>query len=257
MGKKSTVRAYVGAGGFTISLGPLNLIGRLIPVLATGSQDYADFCVVCPECPEPVRPRQGYTCENGHGPYPLADLDRARDTDDGLVRVTKEEYEAARHSDLPLNHCRVSVHPAEQVDTLTRPSGQGYVFIPDVDSREHDLVLALSMADQALVAAVNVRHFEGLYRLQSWNGNLVLQRLLWPKELNEFAPREIDVDAAHLDAGLTMLDRLSDDFEPEDYVATTRQKLEALNAALEGTEIESTPRTERRDDLLDVLSSFG
>lgn len=252
-------RAYV--RDMVVQLGPLMTTGRLVPVIATGAREYKEFTTCCPDCEEPNRPSQGYTCDQGHGPYSISQLHRAKDVGDGtLVRVSQEEYEAARRSSLPLNRFVASVHPKDQFEAITWDAENAYVLQPDTMNDEFALMVKLVRdTDKVFVAVVNLRHSEGLFRLAVWGNNLVVQKVLWPAEVNTLATPGLEVDVSAFNAAAGMLERISADFDPDTYQSSVKARLEELTASLSGEEaVVRLPSPEPKyNSLLERLNAFG
>jgi non-homologous end joining protein Ku len=255
-------RKYV--GDFQITVGPISLLGSLIGVRKTGSDDDNKFVSVCPDCPAPVKPKQGYTCENGHGPYGIADLLKAKmldDNDKTLVFVSPDDVKDARRSDLPVNVMQCTVHSAADIEAATFPSDTAYVFTPRNRDDYYNLLVDLAAnSDKAFVAQCNVRNHEGFYRLVEWRGSLCIQRLYWPYEVNEFDRYVVGADKAVYNAGYAMIERIETDFDPDTYVATTAAKLAALSPTGARPAAPATaprPTVNSKDDLLAALSAFG
>lgn len=251
---------------FTVSVGPVNVLGKLIPVRVTGANDSNKFVSVCPDCPDtPVKPRQTYICPDGHD-HPIGELAKAKELDDGVLAfVDVEAVKEARTSTLPLNVMRATVHPAEEVENATFPSDMAYVLVPRNRDEYHDLLVDLvANSDKAFVAQINLRNTEGFYRLTEWRGSLVVQRLYWPSDVNDFTEYKVGVDSAVYNAAYSMIERVEQEFNPATYVATSRERLEALTAALDPTAASPAvpagtprPKVDVQADLLSILTSFG
>lgn len=255
-------RSYVSE--FTISVGPVNALGALVGVKATGAGDETKFVSVCPECPTPTKPSQRYICTTGHD-HPMGELLKARELDDKtLAFVPKESLEDARKSALPLNVMRCTVHPATEVEAATFPSDSAYVFVPRNRDEYHDLLVRLvDDSGKAFVAQTNVRNHENFYRLSTWNGSLVIQRLYWPSEVNLFGSFDATIDKPVFNAAVAMIERVEEPFDPDTYVSTSKERLLELIAALDpnapapAAAPASQPRRVPTEDLLSALSAFG
>lgn len=251
------MRKYVSV--FEVSIGPVNLVGALYGVKATGTSDENSFVSVCPDCTDtPVKPKQTYICDDGHS-HPIGELLKARADDDGtLAFVDSEEVKAARTSDLPLNVMRCTVHPAEVVEAATFPSDSAYVLVPRNRDEFYDLAVTMvAHSDKAFVAQCNVRNHEGFYRLTNWRGSLVIQRLYWPSEVNIFDAHDVEVKKDVYNAALGMVERIEQEFDPYNYIATTKSKLEALTpGAAPAAKASKSATAAQSADLLSMLSSF-
>lgn len=250
---------------FNLQVGPLSVVGSLTPMVATEARQATAFPYACPECEDVTPVAQGYTCTSPdqHGPFAPGDLSRSRELPNGSwVRLSEEQYVAARGSDLPPNVLRVTVHPAEQVDLIAH--GTAYRFAPEVADPTFAALLALvDQSNKAFIGVANLRGHEGLFQLRVRDGNMVIEKMTWPESLNAFDRVEIEPDQAVLGAAKGMLDRITVDFEPKDYLSQQIARARALTASLAG---EATPasgtettlaQTQTREDLLAVLSTFA
>ena len=251
---------------FTLQVGPISTNGFLTTLVKPEREN--KYKSVCPLCEEPHTVKQQYICTNEaeannpkHGPFVQNDLTvKARETDEGLVKVTKEELEAVRISDLPLNVFRATVHPREEVEQHTYSGDKAYVFTPSHPDEYFALLVSMvGNPDNAFVAICNVKKNEGFYRLKVWNGNIVLEKLLWPESLNGFEPLNLETDERVVGAADAMIDRIRTPFDPEDYRSSVLDRLRAINEALGGTPDPKKVKApkEHKVDLLSALDSFG
>lgn len=258
-------RSYVSE--FTVSVGPVNVLGKLVGVKATGSGDEAKFVSVCPDCPAPTKPAQRYICATGHD-HPMGELLKAKELDDNtLAFVPKESLEDARKSALPLNVMRCTVHPAAEVEAATFPSDSAYVLVPRNRDEYHDLLVKLvEDSGKAFVAQINLRNHEGFYRLSVWKGSLVVQRLYWPGEVNEFEAYTTNIERPVFNAAVGMIERVEEPFDADTYVSTSKERLVELIASLDpnAPAPAAAPAGQPRraaetstQDLLAALSAFG
>lgn len=253
---------------FTLQVGPIQVNGFLTTLVKPEREN--KYKSVCPLCDKPHLVKQQYICTNEapavqndpkHGPFVQNDLTvKARETDDGLVKVTKEELEAARTSELPVNVFRATVHPREEVELHTYSGDKSYVFTPKHPDEYFALLLSMiSNPDNAFVAICNVKKIEGFYRLKVWNGNIVLEKLLWPESLNQFDTLRFETDHAVVGAAEAMIDRIRTPFDPDNYRSSVLDRLRAINEALGGTPDPKKVQTPKphKVDLLSALDSFG
>lgn len=260
MPRSTAPRRYV--SDFHLQVGPLSITGSLTPLVSTESREVTRFPYACPECDDVAEVAQTYVCAAGHS-NTAGDLARSRELPDGtMVRLSDEEYAAARVPDLPANVLRVSVHPADQVRLV--PHGTSYCFQPPVaDPTFATLVKLIDDSDKAFIGVVNLRGNEGLFQLNVLNGVLVMSKMVWPEAVNEFTATDIEPDAALLGAAGGMLDRIATDFDPENFrsqqVAKARELTERL-AGSQPTTTESSSKVETpasKAELLDLLNSYA
>jgi non-homologous end joining protein Ku len=189
---------------------------------------------------------------------------KAKTLEDGsLAFVSKEELEAARASDLPLNHFRATVHPVDQVADATFDSDNAYVFVPRNYDEYHALLVRLvDESGFAFIAMTNLRNREGFYRLAKWQDHLVVQRLYWPDECNEFEAPEIGCDNATFNAATGMIQRIAQPFDADAYRSSVKERMLELAATLDPDaprpEVsEQRPAPAPTEDLQAILNAFG
>lgn len=251
-------RAYV--ADFQIALGPINTIGKLVKVTKTGADEYKEFVSVCPECSDPTKPKQTYVCDQGHS-YTIGDLRKAKDVDGTLHFVDKDEIDAAKKSDLPLNVLRPTVHPVADVWNNVWDSDNAYVFLPRIADEYHALLVRLIQdSGRAFVGMCNLRNNEGFFRLDVWQGHIVVQKVYWPGECNEFEPVPTSCDDETYEAAVSfIIDRTEKPFVPDEYQSTVKARLLALTSNLTGDPGDAVPvvAPAPKESLLDALRAFG
>lgn len=251
-------RAYV--SDFQIALGPINVLGKLVKV--TKTDDTSKFISVCPDCTEPNKPAQKYICDQDHS-YTIGDLRKAKDIDGTLHFVDKDEIDAAKASELPLNVLRPTVHPIDDVWNTVWDSDNAYVFLPRVADEYHALLVRLIKdSGRAFVGMCNLRNHEGFFRLDVWQGHIVVQKVYWPEECNAFDPVPADCDDETYNAAVSfIIDRTEKPFVPEEYQSQVKARLVALTSTLTGDAGDAVPTTTvasaPKQSLLDALKAFG
>lgn len=261
MPKTKGPRKYVSE--FKLQVGPISMTGSLTNVVATSNEKAGTFFSVCPACDPPTRVKQQYVCENNHGPFVAGDLTvKGKEVDGVIVTVEKDELTAARTSELTLNTFRPTIHPRDQVEASTFVGDKSYVFTPNSVDEYFGLVTQMiADPENAFVGLCNVRNNEGFYRLQLWNGNIVLQKLLWPEDLNEFSSVEVNVSEDLQEAAGAMVERIKTDFDPSEYRSSIRERIRAINAALGVEDGVSAAKVsipvKKEVDILSALESFG
>ncbi len=92
------------------------------------------------------------------------------------------------------------------------------------------------------VAKVAIRQREALAALRVRDGVLVLETLLWPDEVRapdfKFLDEDVDIRSQELKMAASLIDTMTEDFDPGLYKDTYREALEALvQAKIEGNEV--------------------
>jgi len=96
------------------------------------------------------------------------------------------------------------------------------------------------------VAKVAIRQREALATLRVRDGVLVLETLLWPDEVRapdfKFLDEDVDVRTQELKMAASLIDTMTEDFDPSLYKDAYREALEALvQAKIEGNEVVRPP----------------
>jgi DNA end-binding protein Ku len=173
---------------------------------------------------------------------PYSDVAKGYELPTGDVVVLTDEDLA----DLPLSTAhRIDVlhfAPAGQLDPILanktyflepEPAGvRAYVLFRD----------ALERSGRIAVAKVAIRQREALAGLRVREGVLTLDTLLWPDEIRTpdfpFLEDDIDVKTQELKMAASLIDAMTEDFEPLLYHDAYREALEAVvRAKIEGNEV--------------------
>lgn len=143
--------------------------------------------------------------------------------------------------------------PSGQLDPIL--SAKSYYLEPEpAGVRAYVLFRdALDRSGRVAVAKVAIRQREALAALRVREGVLVLETLLWPDEIRtpdfKFLDEHIDVRAQELKMAASLIDTMTEDFEPDAYTDTYREALEALvQAKIEGHEVVRPPEGPGAED---------
>jgi DNA end-binding protein Ku len=148
--------------------------------------------------------------------------------------------------DLPLATAhRIDVlhfSPAGQLDPIL--ANKAYYLEPEpAGVRAYALFRdALERSGRVAVAKVAIRQREALAALRVRDGVLVLETLLWPDEIRtpdfKFLEENIDVRSQELKMAASLIDTMTEDFDPSAFKDAYREALEALvQARIEGNEV--------------------
>ena len=107
---------------------------------------------------------------------------------------------------------------------------------------------ALERSGRVAVAKVAIRQREALAALRVRDGMLVLETLLWPDEVRapdfNFLDEDVDIRTQELKMAASLIDTMTEDFDPSLYKDAYREALEALvQAKIEGNEVVRPPGT--------------
>jgi DNA end-binding protein Ku len=194
---------------------------------------------------------------------PFADVAKGYELPDGeMVVVTDDDL--AR---LPLPTTRsievLNFSPADQVDPILW--NRSYYVEPEAAGTRAYVLLreALDRTGKVAVTKVALRQRESLAALRSHDGVLVLETMLWPDEIRAvdfpFLDQDVDVRAQELRMATSLVDSMTQDFDPEQYHDEYREALEQLIAAkIEGREVTPPPEPTAEEEpasLLDALQA--
>ena len=132
--------------------------------------------------------------------------------------------------------------PAGQLDPIL--ASKAYYLEPEpAGVRAYALFRdALDRSGRVAVAKVAIRQREALAALRVRDGVLVLETLLWPDEIRapdfKFLDEDVDVRPQELKMAASLIDSMTEDFDPLAYHDAYRDALEALvQAKIEGNEV--------------------
>jgi len=105
---------------------------------------------------------------------------------------------------------------------------------------------ALERSGRVAVAKVAIRQREALAALRVRDGVLVLETLLWPDEVRapdfQFLDEDVDIRTQELKMAASLIDTMTEDFDPSLYKDAYREAIEALvQAKIEGNEVVRPP----------------
>ena len=173
---------------------------------------------------------------------PYADIAKGYELATGdMVVLTDDDLK-----DLPLATAhRIDVlhfSPAGQLDPIL--ANKAYYLEPEpAGVRAYALFRdALERSGRVAVAKVAIRQREALAALRIRDGVLVLETLLWPDEVRtpdfKFLDEDVDVRSQELKMAASLIDTMTEDFDPSAFKDAYREALEALvQAKIEGNEV--------------------
>jgi DNA end-binding protein Ku len=168
---------------------------------------------------------------------------------------------------LPLPSARsievLNFSPADQVDPILW--NRSYYVEPEPAGTRAYVLLreALDRTGKVAVTKVALRQRESLAVLRTHDGVLVLETMLWPDEIRAadfpFLDQDIDVRAQELRMATSLVDSMSEDFDPEQYHDEYREALQqVIEAKVEGREVTPAPEPAAEEEpasLLDALQA--
>ena len=173
---------------------------------------------------------------------PYSDVAKGYELPTGDVVVLTDEDLA----DLPLATAhRIDVlhfAPAGQVDEIL--VNKSYYLEPEAAGTRAYVLFrdALDRSGRVAIAKVAIRQREALAVVRVRDGVLVLETLLWPDEVRVpefgFLEEDVEVRDQELKMAASLIDTMTEDFDPSAYHDAYREALEALvQAKIEGNEV--------------------
>ncbi len=180
---------------------------------------------------------------------------------DRYVVFTDEELER-----LPSDSIRavdvVSFVPLEEIDPIYFQ--RSYYLAPEPTGVKAYTLLAQALEESGRVgiAKITLREKEHLATLRLRKGVFVLETMYWPDETREPTFEEIDrsveVRPQELAMAKSLIDNLTEHFDPSQFVDTYRKRLEeAAEAKIAGQEVAVAPSAEPTQilDLMEALKA--
>ena len=214
-----------------------SLVNLQVDLLSARPSDKTGFSSLCPSCEDPHAVSERYICSEqaGHGPFTRSQLKKGREIDKVLYSVTDKDEELVKETTITKDEpVRVRIFDAAAVAASTRPTGVSYLLRPLGKTLASYAAFAEFVADpkMAFLAEVMVRGSQKLYRLESWNGQLVLQELIRP---NELAVAEPVVEKVSKDAKAMLkqiIEMETETFKADEFRWITPERVEALDNRL-------------------------
>jgi len=132
--------------------------------------------------------------------------------------------------------------PAGQLDPIL--ANKAYYLEPEPAGVRAYMLFrdALERSGRVAVAKVAIRQREALGALRVRDGVLVLETLLWPDEVRapefKFLDEDVEIRSQELKMAASLIDTMTEDFDPSLYKDAYREALEALvQAKIEGNEV--------------------
>jgi DNA end-binding protein Ku len=173
---------------------------------------------------------------------PYADIAKGYELPTGdMVVLTDEDL-----ADLPLvtAHRIEVLHFAPSVQVEPILAAKSYYLEPEpTGTRAYVLFRdALEKSGKVAVAKVALRQREALAALRVREGVITLETLLWPDEVRKpdfaFLDEDIEVRSQELKMAASLIDTMTEDFEPDHYHDSYREALEAVvQAKVEGNDV--------------------
>jgi DNA end-binding protein Ku len=201
-------------------------------------------------------------CEVDGQEVPFADVAKGYELPDGEMVVLTDDDLAK----LPLPSTRsievLNFTPADQLDPILL--SRSYYIEPETAGTRAYVLLrdALDESGKVAVAKVALRQRESLAAVRTREGVLVLETLLWPDEVRAadfpFLQEDVQVRSQELKMAESLIESMTEDFDPSQYRDSYREALEELVAAkVEGHEVAPPPEPAAAEptNLVDALQA--
>jgi DNA end-binding protein Ku len=176
------------------------------------------------------------------------------------VILTDEDFD-----NLPLPTTRavdvVQFVPSEQVDPIY--FNKSYYLEPDAHGLKPYVLLrdALENSDRVAVVKVALRNREALATLRVREGVLVLETMLWPDEIRDadfsFLDEDVEVRPQELKMAESLIETMSDDFDPSQFSDQYREALEeVIEAKIEGRDVVAPAEPKAKGEVVDLMAAL-
>lgn len=177
---------------------------------------------------------------------------------DQYVVMDKEDFEK-----LPLpNKNAIDVTNFVTVDAIDSPHYDQTYYVEPEDAAKKPFALFMKAMTEKNVIAIGkiaIRTKERLCALRPIGGTLVMNTLLYPDEIRidlHKPASDIEVNEKELAMAGSLIDMMTDDFEPEKYTDNYREALlKLIEAKVEGREIEVAPQA-KEGTVVDLMAAL-
>jgi DNA end-binding protein Ku len=179
------------------------------------------------------------------------------------VVLTDEDFDA-----VPVESSRlIDIHQfvdADEIDPIYYK--KTYYLVPEESGVKAYALLRQAMEEDGRVglAKVSFRDREHLAALRFKDGAFVLETMFWPDEIRDAKFEELDQASEvkprlqEIQMAKTLIDNLTDEFDPKQFTDEYRQALvQIVEAKVEGREVEAPPEPEETKvvDLMEALKA--
>src|ERR1700716_1146584 len=179
---------------------------------------------------------------------------------DRYVVFTDEELERLPVDSLRTIDVEAFVDP-DQVDPLSVQGG--YYLAPEKSAVKAYRLLteAMEKTGRTGISRITLRQKEHLAMLRARGGILVLETLHWPDEIREPRFEELEAEPEirpqEVEMARRLIEELADDFHPEAFHDTYRERLEEIIAAkIEGKEVTLAPEELPTPEVADLMEAL-
>ena len=214
----------------------------------------------------PAETKQKNVCPDDHQ-LDNKECELGRTVEDEVVLIDNDDLAEARIGGMRKTGDGGSFvfkpRPTDQVEQSTRPDGTGHRLrlgekANDADTR---LFAALTVyvethPEVSLLAECRIKDDRGLYRLESWRGQLFLQKLVHTADLSELNEAELapDADEDMIEGVAALLDEQFAEYDPDEFFFDAAASIDRYVAKVASGEDDGVPVV--ADDASDPLAEI-
>lgn len=211
--------------------------------------------------PDGGRVRVKWVCEVDGAEVPPAEIAKGHLLPGGdTVLLTSRDF-ASLLAPTTQSMDVVGFTPAEQVDSMY--FARSYYLEPEPAGTKPYVLLseALQQSGRIAIVKVTLRQRETLGALRVRDQVIVLETMLWPDEIRRpdfpFLHEDVDLRRGELRNAVSLIEDLTQDFEPGRYTDRYREALEALiQAKLDGDDVLQPTAAEQAEGVTRLLAAL-
>ncbi|AGM08509.1 Ku protein [Amycolatopsis keratiniphila] len=211
--------------------------------------------------PDGGRVRVKWVCEVDGAEVPPAEIAKGYPVPNGdVVLLTAGDF-ASLLAPTTQSMDVVGFTPADQVDPMY--FARGYYLEPEPAGTKPYVLLseALQQSGRIAIVKVTLRQRETLGALRVRDQVILLETMLWPDEIRRpdfpFLHEDVDLRRGELRNAVSLIEDLTEDFEPGRYTDHYREALEALiQAKLDGDDVLQPTAAEQAEGVTRLLAAL-
>ncbi|MFC3452369.1 non-homologous end joining protein Ku [Amycolatopsis speibonae] len=211
--------------------------------------------------PDGGRVRVKWVCEVDGAEVPAAEIAKGHSVPSGdVVLLTGRDF-ASLLAPTTQSMDVIGFTPAEQVDSMY--FARSYYLEPEPAGTKPYVLLseALQQTGRIAIVKVTLRRRETLGALRVRDQVIVLETMLWPDEIRRpdfpFLHEDVDLRRGELRNAVSLIEDLTQDFDPGRYTDRYREALEALiQAKLDGDDVLQPTAAEQAEGVTRLLAAL-
>ncbi|RSN27044.1 Ku protein [Amycolatopsis sp. WAC 04169] len=211
--------------------------------------------------PDGGRVRVKWVCEVDGAEVPAAEIAKGYPVPNGdVVLLTAGDF-ASLLAPTTQSMDVVGFTPADQVDPMY--FARSYYLEPEPAGTKPYVLLseALQQSGRIAIVKVTLRQRETLGALRVRDQVILLETMLWPDEIRRpdfpFLHEDVDLRRGELRNAVSLIEDLTEDFEPGRYTDHYREALEALiQAKLDGDDVLQPTAAEQAEGVTRLLAAL-